>query len=316
MIFFLHGEDSYSAQEKLKRIKEKFQKEIDPSGININVFAGENFEVEKFNTTASQGGFLVKKRLIIVKNLLTSKPNQDTAESLSDLLKKIQNSENIFVFYEAGLPDKRTVLFKTLNDKKNLVQEFKPLDNFKLKQWITDYLKAKGGLIKPEAADLLAAAVGNNLWQLSQEIDKLMAYKNGEAIQIVDVKTLVKGRVDDNIFQLTEAIAGGNRKLALKLVQEQLAEGLNEIYLLTMIVRQFRIITSLFSLTEQKINEASMAKETGWHPFVIKKSLAIAKKFTLAKLQKIYAGLADVDKKLKSTSLSPEALIDLVIMKI
>ena len=84
--------------------------------------------------TAAIAGFLAKRRLIIVKNLLTNKPGKETADSLSSLLKKIQSSENIFVFYEAGLPDKRTSLFKTLNDKKNLVQEFKPLDNFKLKK--------------------------------------------------------------------------------------------------------------------------------------------------------------------------------------
>lgn len=316
MIFFLYGEDSYSAQQKLKQIKDKFQKEIDPSGINISVFNGTNFELEKFNATCSQGGFLVKKRLIIVKDVLLSKPNQETAENLNTLLKKIQGSENIFVFSEAGLPDKRTALFKTLNNKKNPVQEFKPLDNFKLKKWMTDYLKEKNGLIKADAADLLAASVGNNLWQLVQEMDKLLAYKKGEAIQVMDIKTLVKGKINDNIFQLTEAIASGNKKLALRLVQEQLAEGLNEIYLLTMIVRQFRIMTSLFSLTEQKISESGMAKETGFHPFVIKKSLAIAKKFSLEKLQQIYARLAELDKKLKSTSLSPQALIDLLIMKI
>jgi len=316
MIFFLHGEDSYSANQKLKQIKEKFQKEVDPSGININVFDGDNFDLEKFNSISSQGGFLVKKRLLIVKDLVLSKPKAETAESLLELLKKFQTSENIFVFLENGSPDKRTSLFKNLNDKKNLVQEFTPLDNLSLKKWLTNYAKEKGAIIKTTAADLLAASVGNNLWQLSQELDKLIAYKNGEEIKETDIKIMVNAKIDDNIFKLTEAIASGDKKLGLRLVKEQFQAGLNENYLLTMIVRQFRILTTLFSLAEQKMPENIMAKETGFHPFVVKKSLGLARKFSLPKLKKIYNGLAGLDKKLKSTTLSPETLIDLLIMEI
>ena len=86
MIFFLHGEDSYSANQKLKQIKKKFQKDIDPSGININVLDGENLDLEKFNSISSQGGFLVKKRLLIVKNLLLSKPGTEIAKNLLELI--------------------------------------------------------------------------------------------------------------------------------------------------------------------------------------------------------------------------------------
>jgi len=316
MIFFLHGEDSYSANQKLKQIKEKFQREVDPSSININVFDNDNFDLEKFNSISSQGGFLVKKRLLIVKDLLLNKPKAETAENLLELIKKFQNSENIFIFLENGSLDKRTSLFKNLNDKKNLVQEFKPLDNLNLKKWLTNYAKEKNAVIKITAADLLAASVGNNLWQLSQELDKLIAYKNGEEIKEADIKLLVNAKIDDNIFKLTEAIAAGDKKLGIRLVKEQFSAGLNENYLLTMIVRQFRVLTTLFSLTEQKMPENIIVKETGFHPFVVKKSLGLARKFNLEKLKKIYSGLANLDKKLKSTSLSPETLIDLLIMEI
>jgi len=316
MIFFLHGEDSYSANQKLKQIKKKFQKDIDPSGININVLDGENLDLEKFNSISSQGGFLVKKRLLIVKNLLLSKPGTEIAKNLLELIKKFQTSENIFVFLENGSPDKRTSLFKNLNDKKNLSQEFRPLDSLNLKKWLTNYAREKNAVIRTAAADLLAISVGNNLWQLSQELDKLIAYKNAGEIKENDIQLLVNAKIDDNIFKLTEAIAGHDKKLGLKLVKEQFKAGLNENYLLTMIVRQFRILTVLFGLAEQKMPETAMVKETGFHPFVIKKSLSLAKKFNLEKLKKIYATLADLDKKLKSTSLSPEALIDLLIMKI
>lgn len=315
MIFFLYGDDSYSSAVKLNEIKEKFRREIDPSGINLSVFDAENFDLEKFNSTCSQGGFLVKKRLIIAKNLLINKPNAQLALSLVEIIKKTQASENIFIFIENGQPDKRTALFKLLNGKKNFIQEFKPLNALGIKKWLAYYAKKNNANFKGEALDWLSANSTGNLWQLAGEMDKMIAYKKNQPIAADDVKTLVRGKIDDNIFKLTEAMALGDKKTAIKMLAEQFEAGLNENYLLTMVVRQFRIIAQLASLGEQNISELKIVKETGLHPYVVKKTLSLAKKFSSDQLKGIYRGLANLDKKLKSTSLSAKALFDLMVMK-
>lgn len=316
MFIFLYGEDTYRSAEKLTQIKNKFKKEVDPSGINMITFSADDFDLDKFSSAAGQTGFLVAKRMIIVKNLLSGKPSKNIAETLVERLTHLKKSDNIFVFWEGGSPDKRTSLFKLLAADKKLSQDFAALDNAGLNDWVKEYAKKNNGRINGRAIMLLTAFAGNNLWQLKNELDKLIAYKNGQEINEADVKTFVIAKVNENIFNLTDAVAQGNSARGLKLMEEQLNAGLNEIYILTMLARQFRILTQLSSLAAKKYSEAEIVKETKLHPFVVKKTLPLAKKFGLEKITGIYQKLVDMDKKFKSTSLPPKALLDLFIMNI
>jgi DNA polymerase III subunit delta len=322
MIIFLCGEDTYSSGQKLNEIKAKFKEKTDPSGINIITFEGDSprgeagkFDLEKFSSAASQSGFLVNKRLIIVKNLLASKLPRDTAESLKELMGNLKDSPNIFVFWEQGKPDARTALYKQLTQDKKFVQEFALLSDDQLTRWVKNYIQKQNGQIEPMALNLLILGSDNNLWQLTNDLDKLLAYSQNK-ITAEAVKQLVQPKIDENIFGLIDAIASDNKSLALKMLNEQLNLGLNHIYIVSMIIRQFRIIVKLRSLLDQSLNLNEITKRAGLHPFVIKKSLPLAKKFTLVKLQKIYDQLLTLEKRFKSTSLSPQALLELFIMQI
>lgn len=316
MIFFLYGEDDFTSNEKLKQIIAKFKKEVDAAGLNIGYFDGENFNLEKFNSVSSQGGFLVRKRLLVIKNLLLNKTSSETIEAVQGILKKNSASENIFVFWERGNPDKRTILFKFLAQKEHHAQEFKPLNPFAVKQWIVKYAASQKAAINPSAAELLSASIGANLWQIKNELDKLIALAQDKAITSDNVSLLVKGKIDENIFNLAEAIAKGDKKKGLILLENQLAEGLNEIYLLTMIVRQFRIIMQIKGLMAEGKSESQIAREGKLHPFVVKKTLPLSKEFSLEKIKRAYSMLAEMDKKFKSTPLSQAALINLFASKI
>lgn len=316
MFIFLYGNDTYRSLQKLNQIREKFKKEVDPSGINIVAFDAENFDLEKFNNSATQAGFLVAKRLIIVKNLLQAKLAQELSNNLKGLLNQLKTSVHTFIFWEEGVPDQRTSLFKLLSEDKKYTQIFEPLEGVKLNGWAKDYLKERGGQISPAALALMVANLGNNLWQLANELAKLTAYKAGQEITETDVKNFVTAKVSENIFGLTDAIAQGNQARGLKLLQEQFQTGLNENYILTMIVRQFRIIAQLKSLLDQGYFEPQIVATTKLHPYVVKKTLPQAKKFSLEKIRAIYQKLLALDKKLKSTPLSPPALLSKLIMEI
>ena len=316
MFILLYGDDTYRSIQKLKEIKAGFIKKTDPSGINIVTFEGEDFNLEKFNSSASQSGFLVTKRLIVTKNLLISKPNKELADQLIEILSQLKKTENIFVFWEAGEPDKRTALFKLLSFNKKYTQQFEPLSGYKLTNWVKNYLQENKGKINARALELFISSVGNDLWQITNELDKLIAFKNGEEITEDDVNNFVTAKINENIFGLTDAIAAGNKKMGLKLLQEQMQVGMNENYLLTMIIRQFRILAQLKPLAEQNYPENQIVRETKLHPFVVKKTLPLVRKFTLDKIKDIYDKLTNLDKKFKSTSLPPQTLIDLFIMEI
>jgi DNA polymerase III delta subunit len=59
-----------------------------------------------------------------------------------------------------------------------------------------------------------------------------------------------------------------------------------------------------------------MAKVLKMHPFVVKKNLAIVKKYSTEKLKKIYADLLDIDIKTKTGFAEQAVLMDLFVGRI
>jgi len=59
-----------------------------------------------------------------------------------------------------------------------------------------------------------------------------------------------------------------------------------------------------------------MAQELNLHPFVIKKSLWQARKFSLEELKRIYRKIFQIDLNIKTGRLDPQIALDLLITEI
>ncbi|MBL7021932.1 DNA polymerase III subunit delta [Patescibacteria group bacterium] len=316
MIFFFYGDDTYRAWQKVKQIKDKFRAEVDKSGFNTLVIDGSEMTLEQFNEAVSQAGFLADKRLIVIKNIFNHKGLSKIKDDLIAYLNKQTDSsdENFLLFWQDGKPDKRSSLFKKLATYK-YVNEFEPLNDYKLNVWAKAEIDKLGGKITTPALNMLTANVGNNLWLLSSEINKLVNYKNGQNIIEQDIELLTRGKLDENIFNLTDAIASQQSSKAIKLLKDQLDQGSNEQYLLTMILRQFRILLQLKSLITSNNSANEINKATGLHPFVIKKSLPLLSKYSMDDLKRIFNRLVQLDLDMKSSPLDNELFLDLFIIK-
>ena len=71
MIIFLYGEDTYSSRQKLNEIKDKFLREVDPSGHSLATIEGENASVEKINEMVSASSLFARKRMVVIERLLS-----------------------------------------------------------------------------------------------------------------------------------------------------------------------------------------------------------------------------------------------------
>lgn len=302
MIFFYHGEDSFRAGQKIEAIVNKFREKIDPGGHNIQHLDGQEIKADDFFQAVSVMGFLADKKLVVVKNIFDNKKLKDFQDALIDFLKKQKDTpeENYIVFWQAGKADSRTKLYKALN-KFKFAEEFNELSANELNKWISSQIKKTGKSIKPSALNLLVNYVGNDLWQLNQEIAKLTNYVESE-ITDYDVKTLVQAKIDDNIFTLIDALGNKDKSLALKLVEEKLNAGVNSQYILTMIIRQFRLIIQTKSLSKQATHSGAIAQALKLPNMIADKILKQSQKYEMDQLKKIYKELMGLDEKLKTTS--------------
>lgn len=316
MIIFIYGPDTFRAKEKLKGFKNRFIQKFDKPGLNLVKLEGENLSLERFKEEVVTSSFLAKRKMIIVENPFNK--NKNFEEELLNYIKtKKIPEENIIIFYqEEKIHLEKNKLFNFL-EKQKYVYEFKFLGPGELSRWIRKKVSDLGGKITPQALRLLASQIGNDLWRLNQEIDKLLAYSHKKIIQEKDINILVKGKEDQNIFNLIDSIAQKNKRKALELINEQLENGVSELYLLTMLIRQFRILMQVKDEIENGglKNSYTIASKLNLHPFVAQKALGQVISYTMEELKNIYRRLLDVDVKLKTTNLDPKALLSLLVVE-
>lgn len=316
MIIFLYGTDTYRSREKLNEIINKY-KAKHKTGLNFKRLDFNEKDLRDLKEIASSSPMFKEKKMIILENVFERK--SDWMKELSEYLKKnnyAEDKEIALVFYEKKDPDKRTELYKFLIKKPNVSQEFKPLENGKLENWVKKEIEQRGGKIDQQAVRKLAASAGGSLWQMSQEIDKLILFADKSAIGEKEVDLLVKSKIETNIFNTIDALAQRNKKLALKLLHQHLEEGENEVYLLTMFAYQFRNLLIVKSLEEKGVPYYELAKRTKLHPFVIKKTWAQIKNFSLSELKKIYNKLLELDIAIKTGRIEPKTALDVLVMGI
>ena len=313
MLLFLYGEDNYRLKQKLKVIKDKYLN-VSNTDANFSVLDAEEVnDFEKIKADIEAMPFLVDKRLVILENFL-SKASKKMQENLVNYLDNIPEI-TIVVFIEEGTPNRRTSLFKQLKKKCARYWQFRPLKSYELEKWIKKFVGKKGTSVEPQAVQLLASYVGSDLWQMSNEIEKLILYEGKEKINSSDVELLVKAKLDANIFNLIDALGYKNIKKATGKLEDLLESGEPEVYILTMIIYQFRNILVVKDLLERG-EKQTIGKKTKLHSFVLQKTLNQAKNFTLIRLKEIYQKLADTDLAIKTGQIESKIALNLLLVEL
>ena len=317
MLIFLYGQDTYRSRQKLNEIINHYKK-IHKSGLNLKYFDGKNLSFQDFKDEIRSVSMFAEKKLAVLKNTFL---NKNFKENFLRDSKEFAESKDIVLFYEEEefSGDK---LFKFLK-KHAKSQEFKPLQSQKLKNWVKKGFDDYGIEIREEALEKLINFVGSDLWQMANEIKKLVSYKlkcpNPEISQR-DIELLVKPKIENDIFKTIDAIASKNKKQALDLIHKHLEKGDTPLYLLSMINFQFR---NLLIVKSQELRRKFYAgdvrvltEKLKMHPYVIQKSTQQTRKFNFEELKKIYQKIFQVDLSIKTGKVEPETALDLFIAEI
>jgi DNA polymerase-3 subunit delta len=322
MIFFIYGEDDFRSSQKVVEIKKKFLLS-DPAGSGLSVFDWEQKDNgEKLLDTLAMPNLLAPKRLVIVKNMIGCADEAEKDEFTAYFKKNEKSLQDdrdlVMIFWEKGLPKKNGKIFKLL-DKLAKGQNFEKLSGVKLERWIEEKVKKENPSagISPRALEKLILFVGNETNFLDKELQKLVDFSDGRNIEEEDVELLVRSDADISIFNTIDALARNNKKEALRLLHEHLKKGEDAFYIFSMFIYQFRNLLKVAdSRDEHHGNEYALAKATGLHPYVVKKSLQQLRNFPPAKLKVIYQKMADLDRMAKTGKIDIKLALDKFIVEL
>lgn len=309
MFLFFYGENSFLLKRKLKEMEKKYQ-ETAGGDFNLQKFEGSNFNFENFAASAQAVPLLSSSRLIEVSDIFSVK-DKSVHEEIKNILNKISPT-TVVVFIQEGMPDKRLGLFKALNIKKAAF-EFKNLQGGDLNKFIVNEVGEMGGRISSRSVEMLAEYAGDDLWRLSNEINKLVNYTESE-ITPSDVDEIVSKNVIGNVFHLIESMSSGKKKNALEILDKLIDSSEPPLKIFSVINYQFRVIAQIKAAEGLSNNDYQIAKICSLSPFQVMKNKTFAREISWAKLADTYAKLVNFDTGAKSGKISgEEGLRELII---
>lgn len=315
MIIFLYGKDTYRLQQKLKEIESRYKK-LHKAGLNLEKLDARNTSFEEFWEVLFQRSMFVKKKLFFLENVFS---NEKFKKDFLQRIEEVAESQDVVVLVEKKEgPLKSDSFFRKLNQLAK-DQEFKPLTGQKLKSWVVKEFKKYEAEAETEALEKLTGFVGSDLWQMSNEIKKLVSYT--KSVRKEDVDLLVRAKIEAEIFKTIDALAQRNKKKALELIQKHLDKGDSPFYILKMVNFQVRNLLLVKSSQPERefgyySNASVLAKKLGMHPFVFKKTMSQAGRFSLEELKKIYRRIFETDLDIKTGKIMPEEGLRMLIAAI
>jgi DNA polymerase III delta subunit len=139
------------------------------------------------------------------------------------------------------------------------VERYDRLQPGEIARWISSRAKLVGVTLRPDGLDALGTTLGSDSERIENELQKLAAWANGQAVTAVDVRSLVSGAIESDVFELTKAVVRRDVRAAAPLLERLLAEGSAPQQLLALLLWQFRVL--LFASRDPKPAEAEkMAK--------------------------------------------------------
>ncbi|MFA5000575.1 MAG: DNA polymerase III subunit delta [Patescibacteria group bacterium] len=301
MIIFAYGADTFRSRRFVKELKDKFTRDIDPNAGSLSALDGQSATLKEINEQINTGSLFVKKRLVVIEDILKNKKNGIFA-ALTEYLKKFtRDTDNIIIFRdeisggkENSLKAESKKLFNFLA-KQPYSQEFPALSKVQLATFIRKEAAGQGKDIDPMALSLLIDLTGGDLWQIVNEIKKLTNYATAKIITAADVKKMVAGIFNENIFALTDALSARNKKMATDLLMAQYAAGASDEYLITMLIRQFKILLQVRSALDSGSKPAELSAKLKLHPFIAQKGIGQARNFTAVILKNYLNRLIRLD---------------------
>jgi len=313
MIAFLYGQDIYRLRQKLRELINDFEREHKNCSL-IKHFDAKDLDFESFRNEIQTSSIFKEKKLITIAHVFSNSIFLE--KTLKFFNENREKTENTLLFWEEKKIDPDHPLIKEIA-RIGKVYKFDLLSEAELKRWIRREFGKYKVEIEPGIIEALWEFGGNDLWLISGEIKKLIAFAGkSKKVSLKDLKLLSKPEVETDIFTTLDAISSDNKKRALDLLHNHLKKGESPLYLFSMLKKQISNLLIVKDLRDKRIPSSFIAQESKLHPFVVKKCLRLSEKFTFEQLKKIYWKIFQYEIKIKTGKIDPVLALELLTIEI
>lgn len=213
-VYWLEGEEDYYIDMIMDYAEHKILDEAE-AGFNLTVFYGKDADWATVLNACKRYPMFAERQVVLLKEAQQMKD----IDKLESYIENPLTSTIFVVAYKTKTLDKRGRLYKLLKKSAEIFTSEK-IKDYKLQEWIGEYVRSQGYKINAKAISLLDEHIGNDLNRIVNEIDKLaLNLKGKKDITEDDIEKYIGISKEYNVFELQAAIAKKDLAKAIKIIQ-------------------------------------------------------------------------------------------------
>jgi len=325
MIYLFHGDEEFGRDEYIHKLKARLG---DLAEMNTTELDGRKVTPDEIRHHCDVPPFLGDFRLIIIHNLLTrlekskgpeGKQSQDAREFISWLADYIPHipESTVLVLNETKKISARNPVLKAAKQYGEVkLFETPQLKKGQLAEWVKKRADAMGLQLGRGVAEDLAAFIGPNLRLINSELEKLALYAGDRVITKADVAIMCPYARESSIFDMVDALGNRRTATAFQLLAQMRKQGAHPLYLLKMIVRQYRLMLQVKDYMSRGMRKDEIASALHLHPYPTQKAMAQSRSYTFRQLENIYDRLLETDVAIKTGKLEANLALDMLVVEL
>lgn len=307
-VYLLYGEEAYLIRQYRDKLKEALTDGGD--SMNYHHFEGKSINIGEIIDIAETMPFFSDKRVIVIENSGLFKRG---GEQLAEYLK--EPAETAYFILAEDEVDKRSRLFKAVSVKGRAV-EFKAQEEAVLKRWILGILKRENKKITERDLTLFLEKTGTDMDNISREIEKIICYcMDRDVITERDIEEVCIRQINNQIFDMMNAIAEKKRSEAMKLYYDLLTLKEPPMRILFLLARQFNLLLQVKELKKKGYPTKAIGENVGLPGFVAGKYVNQAAKFSTQDLRRAVTDCVEAEEAVKTGRMNDVLSVELLLIQ-
>jgi DNA polymerase-3 subunit delta len=303
-------------------IKNKIKQNIQVLGLdefNVTHYDCEEDLLENALADAATVPFMSDHKMVVIHNAYFLAPKsslklQHHLPALKQYLEHPVSETYLILTVPEQSLDKKQALVKKLLEVAEVIEAKKQTAE-DLGAWIRRQLSKNGLSIDADAFTELLRRVGFNSEVAFLEVRKLLLYAQDlNHISKGIIEEVITRNVEDNVFEILNAIHRQDKAFALKLYQDLVVQGEDPLRILALMIRQYREMRTTLSLVQEGADETRVQ-----HHFNVSRGRAF---FMLKNVQHTHFSKVDeqlrylqsLDEKIKTGQVDKKLAAELFIL--
>lgn len=292
-VYTLCGDEPYFNDKICDRLESEILNESEKS-FNQAIYYGKDIDTLSIVTAAKRYPMMADRQVIIIKE----------AQYLKDLDVLNPYLENpspqtvlVFLFRSNGQL-KKTNTFKLMS--KYVVFESEKVPEYKLRDWVQNYMHEKGYKTDNAGLELIVESCGNELTTIENELSKIfLNLGERKVVAIKDIEKYIGISKEYSIFELQNAISLYDLNRMASILDYYASDTKTHSIIMTVSTLNGFFTKACIAATAGNKSDADLAGLIGVSPFFIKDYRNVLKHYGAAKIEHVLRALNTIDLKSK-----------------